>query len=258
MSAEAVGDLPFPSERGACRITLSGFEGPLDLLLYLIRRDEMEVEDIPMALVADQYLEYVRQAVSLDIDVASEYLVMAATLASMKSRSLLPRREESEGAEDPGEELRRQLILYRAFREIAAELQRKEEDWRQVYTPPGERERWTDRSPPRPSEGEQATLLDLLLAMEGLTREERQPAGQSIRRRLMTVAECIAKLDDMLQAGEERAFSELVGPVAVRSRVVTFYVTVLELVRRGWLDCRQPFPFADLGLRRTGRWPLDA
>ncbi len=118
-----------------CRIELDSFEGPLDLLLYLIRRDEIDIYDIPMAHVADQYCHYIRKAQELDLDVASEYLVMAATLTRMKSRALLPKHSDNDEDADPQAELRRQLILYRAFRDIAQELQRSEDDNAQFFVP---------------------------------------------------------------------------------------------------------------------------
>ncbi|MBD3370841.1 hypothetical protein GF402_10850, partial [Candidatus Fermentibacteria bacterium] len=129
-----------------CRIRFELFEGPLDLLLYLIRREELDIYDVPLTRVVDQYLEYVRRAEELNLDIASEYLVMAATLTSLKSRALLPRRIGAEEEEDPRDVLLRQLVLYRAFKDISTELKKFEDVWRDSFAPPGERDRWSTRS----------------------------------------------------------------------------------------------------------------
>jgi len=249
-------DVP-PGDGPGCRIRLDSFEGPLDLLLYLIRRDELDICDVPVAHVAEQYLLYIRAAQDLNLDVASEYLVMAATLTSIKSRSLLPSHAaEGEEALDPGAELRRQLILYRAFREIAKELQRSEETWRDIFTSPGERVRWAPEG--AGVEPGQAGLLDLLRALESLTAEEEPAPVHSVAPRGWTITECIEALERAILPGRSTSFSEVLGAGPSRRRVVAYFVAILELVRRGWLSVRQPFPFAEITMERTGRWSLDS
>jgi len=242
----------------SCRILLDSFEGPLDLLLYLIRRDELDITEIPVSHVADQYLKYIREAKNLNINVASEYLVMAATLTSIKSRSLLPtHRYGDEEVEDPGAELRRQLILYRAFREIARELQQSEDTWRDVYISRGERERWSDdRVETEPG---QATLLDLLRALESLSEDDEDTIpGQTIQRRLLTITECIDSLERAILPGRAISFRAVLGRSPSRDQVVSYFVTLLELMKRGWIACRQAYPFAEITLERTERWTLDS
>ncbi len=241
----------------SCRIELDDFEGPLDLLLYLIRRDEIDIYDIPVAHVADQYLEYIREARELDLDIASEYLVMAATLTKMKSRSLLPtHRFDGEEDSDPGTELRRQLILYRTFRSIAEELQRSEETWTDIYTSPGERQRWSDDSVE--IEPGQASLLDLLRALSRLSEEEAEIAPHRIRRTLLTINECINTLDKSIVPGKKIPFGAIVGPEPAKSRIVSYFITLLELIRRGWIYCHQAYPFSEIEIERTERWNVDS
>ncbi len=241
----------------SCRIELESFEGPLDLLLYLIRRDEIDIYDIPVAHVADQYLKYIRRARELDLDIASEYLVMAATLTRMKSKALLPSHKlDGEDEVDPGAELRRQLILYRTFREISEELQRSEETWTEIYTSPGERDRWlSDSSEIEPG---QASLLDLLKALSRLNEEEAEIPPQRIQRTLLTITECILSLEDRILPGKSISFKDIVGPEPARSRIVSYFITILELIRRGWINCHQPYPFSEMELRRTERWSVDS
>ena len=252
MSAEYI----HPSGR-SCHILLDAFEGPLDLLLYLIRRDELDIHEVPVAHVAEQYLVYIRAARELNLNVASEYLVMAATLTSIKSRSLLPtHRREGEEESDPGAELRRQLILYRAFREIAAELRNSEETWRDIYTSSGERERWSPRGVDM--EPGQASLLDLLRALEALTADEPDSPVHRIAPREMTITECIESLERAILPGGRVSFTSVLGGKPTRTLIVSYFVTILELVRRGWIALRQPYPFAEITLERTERWTLDS
>lgn len=241
----------------SCRIELDSFEGPLDLLLYLIRRDEIDIYDIPVAHVADQYLKYIREARELDLDIASEYLVMAATLTKIKSKSLLPtHRFDGEDDVDPGAELRRQLILYRTFREIAEELQRSEETWTEIYTSPGERNRWSDDS--NEIEPGQTSLLDLLKALNSLSEEEIEIPTQRIQRTLLTISECIRSLEKDIVPGRIIPFKTIVGPKPTRSRIVSYFITLLELIRRGWVCCHQAYPFSEIEIQRTERWSIDS
>jgi segregation and condensation protein A len=241
-------------ESVACRVTLGEFEGPLDLLLYLIRRDEMDITLVMVSQVARQYLDYIRGALELNIDVAGEYLVMAATLTRMKSRSLLPsRRGNQEDPGDPGNALLRQLILYRAFREAASELRESEEAWRDAFPPPGERDRFQDSR--REAAGrDTGSILDLLEALEALARKNQPDRPQMIERPVLSIAECIEGLSLALQGGRRISFGKLLGKTRDRHRVVSFFVAVLELVRRGWVRCRQEGSFGGITLERTKKW----
>ncbi len=243
-----------PPESGACRVTLSDFEGPLDLLLFLIRRDELDVTMVQMALVAGQYLAYIRNAEKLNIDVAGEYLVMAATLTRLKSRSLLPSRsDQSEDPDDPGRALLRQLILYRAFREAAMELRDSEEAWRDAFPPPGERHRYQE-SAREPEAGGTGSLLDLLEALESLARKDAPPEPHLVERPVLSIAECIHLISAALPRGSGESFRGVLGERPSLQRVVSFFVALLELVRRGWVSCRQDGPFGGITLERTQAW----
>ncbi len=239
------------------RIELDAFEGPLDLLLYLLRRDEIDIYDIPVAHVADQFLKYIRRARELDLDIASEYLVMAATLTKMKSKALLPtHRFDGEEEADPGAELRRQLILYRTFRMIAEELQKSEETWTEIYTSPGERERWS--SDTTEIEPGQTSLLDLLKALSSLSEGEPELPSQRIQRTLLTISECIDTLEHKILPGSTISFREIIGPKPARVKIVSYFITILELMRRGWINCHQAYPFSEIQLQRTERWSVDS
>jgi segregation and condensation protein A len=238
----------------ACRINIQDFEGPLDLLLFLIRRDELDVTTIHVAEVADQYLDYIREAEELNLDIAGEYLVMAATLTRMKSRLLLPvERAIMEDIEDPMDSLMRHLVLYRAFKEVASELRESESIWRDVFTPPGERERYQESI--AEVDLEQTSLIDLLLALENMSEKNAPPPEHRIRKPLLSLSECVAVLDIVLSTEKRRKFTDAVGENADQAVVVSFFVTVLELVKRGWLTAEQRYPFAEITMKRKEeRW----
>src|SRR5512147_2106747 len=142
------------------QIKLEIFEGPMDLLLHLIKKHELNVYDIPIALITQQYLEYLDIMKSLDMEIAGEFLVMASTLTHIKSRMLLPPPEnpedEDEGA-DPRAELIRRLLEYKRFKDAAHGLEEKEALWSQVFT------RTTDAAPELPPDEEEPLLFDFHL-----------------------------------------------------------------------------------------------
>jgi segregation and condensation protein A len=227
-----------------CRVTLELFEGPLDLLLYLIRRDELDIYDVPVAHVANQYLDYIRTARELNLDVASEYLVMAATLTSLKSRSLLPRRGEGEEEEDPRALLLRQLVLYRAFRNVSAELREIENVWRGSFAGPGERRRWSRESVPlNPG---QASILDLVGALDDLQAVRTPPPPARFTRPRMKLSQCIRHIEDSLRDGRSMGFRQLVGEGAEPRRIIYFFLALLELAVRGRIVMRQSSPLSGL------------
>src|SRR5881409_952355 len=130
-----------------CTVSLPIFVGPLDLLLHLIKRSEVEITDIPIATITDQYLATLDELPELNLDGAGEYLVMAATLVYIKSRTLLPTAEDEEAEEDPRTELVQQLLEYQRYREVAVALGDRPLLRREVFAPPGE-------PPPPPGPGE--------------------------------------------------------------------------------------------------------
>lgn len=243
--------------QSACRIALEDFEGPLDLLLYLIRRDELDITTIHVAIVADQYLDYIRKASDLDLDIAGEYLVMAATLARMKSRSLLPvERAIMDETEDPMETLMRHIVLYRAFKEVANDLKESESVWRDVFSFPGERERYQEKAgPPDPG---QTSLLDLLMAVESMAEKHTGPPDHRINRPLVSLTDCVNQIAVHLSAGKSCRFRDTLGSSPESARVVSFFVAVLELMKRGWLVAKQKYPMGEITIRRTKRWDENA
>src|SRR5690625_107995 len=149
------------------KVKVDGFEGPLDLLLHLVNEMEIDIYDIPVAEITEQYLQYIHTMQTIELNIASEYLVMAATLIEIKSAMLLPKKEveyEDEYEEDPREELVNRLIEYRKYKEAAEQLKEKELEENQIYTrPPVHLDEWTTKSPVKPGE---VSIYDMLQALE--------------------------------------------------------------------------------------------
>ncbi len=216
--------------RSACAVKLPTFEGPLDLLLHLIRANEVDVHDIPIALISAQYLEYLELMHELDIDVASEYLVMTATLAHIKSCMLLPPDPDAEieGGEDPRAELARRLAEYARFKEVATELDTRPQLGRDVF----------EAMPDLSEVGKREAVLDVSLfsMLEALRRvlahlpQEEQHHQIQIER--VTLQDrMIAVMDFLREAAEPTVLFEdlLRDGEATRHRLVMTFLAILEL-----------------------------
>lgn len=223
-----------PDGAGACAVKLDVFEGPLDLLLHLIRLNEVDVHDIPIASIAEQYVEYLSVMRELNLDVAGEYLLMAATLAWIKSRMLLPPSEdalEDEGG-DPRLELVARLLEYQRFREASEALGRRPLLGREVFAAPGE-----ERAATPDAERElDVDLFALVEAFRQVLRRARPPAAaHAVESEAVTVHDCMAAVMARLEGASVVAFEELFedgsGAAPSRARVVATFLAILELAR---------------------------
>jgi segregation and condensation protein A len=217
-----------------CAVKLDVFEGPLDLLLHLIRENEVDVHDIPVTAIAAQYLDYLAVMRELNLDVAGEYLLMAATLAWIKSRLLLPPTEgeaEDEGA-DPRLALVARLLEYQRYREVAEALGRMPLLGRDVF------EAGAAGPDPRP-ESEREVDVDLWKLVQAfrevLRRARPEPTPHAVETERVTVIECMRAVMERLAAREVLAFDELFaapdGKAPSRSRLVATFLALLELAR---------------------------
>jgi len=217
----------------AYSVKLPIFEGPLDLLLHLIRMNEVEVTDIPVARIAEQYIEYIELMRELNLDVAGEYLVMAATLAFIKSRMLLPPdpREEDGEVVDPRAELVARLMEYQRFKEVAGELGERPLLGRDVFEAHGQ--------PPEPvPEGEREIEVGLFQLVEAfqaaLKRSGPSGAAHEIESEPITVRERMLAVMHRLETRESCEFEELVDDAVdemARPIIVTTFLAILELTR---------------------------
>jgi segregation and condensation protein A len=230
-------------------VRLTQFEGPLDLLLHLIRRDKINIYDIPISHITREYLAYIEIMQQLELEVAGEFFVMAATLMRIKSQMLLPRREGMDEEEpDPREELVRNLLEYRTFKEAARCLAEREEDRRQVYPrPPAE--------PPVAEEAqapEDITLFDLLEALQSVLKNMKGETLYHIVPESITVEQKIETIRAMLDRRSEVLFSELFGGECTKVDVIVTFLAILEMVKLGGLIARQMSHASDIWLYKPG------
>ena len=240
----------------AYKVKLDVFEGPLDLLLYLVRKDEVDIYDIEIGRITKQYLEYLGDMESVDVELGGEFIVMAANLLYIKSRTLLPVdlqgpvMEEGE-EEDPRWELIRQLIEYKKFKEAAGDLRDREELATKLF----------GRTPSAPPTDGGATLLagevgalDLIAAFQRVLEriEKRKGADREIESDQFTVSEKIEYVLKILPEREALRFEELFAGQTTRGEVVATFLALLELVRLRHVRVEQEGVFGEIFLRRRG------
>lgn len=223
-------------------VTLERFSGPLDLLLHLIRREEIDIWDIPIARIADQFLRAIHE---LGLDEAAEYLDMAARLLRIKAQQLLPRRGEEEAWEDPRHELVRRLLEYQQIREVVEWLvqaaRRRAEQYGRGYlpTPP--------EAPPAPLVFD---LEGLVEATERVLAMLPDPDLLRVLGRPLDVEAATQRVLDLLKTRASLGWRELLGPAPAVAEILSFLVALLELARGGLLTLSQPRPFAPLTIDR--------
>jgi segregation and condensation protein A len=233
-----------------CTVKLDLFEGPLDLLLHLIKKNEVEITDIPIATITDQYLAMIEGVEELNLDNAGEYLVMAATLTFIKSRMLLPGSgEDDEAEEDPRTELVQQLLEYQRYREAAGHLASRSLLSRDVFASPGERHdgAHADDGPPV----RDATLGDLLEALRTVLERTAKPRPHEILRPMRTVADCVRSIIARFALVERVEFTDLFEDDTDRGNVIVTFLALLELVRLKVLRAEQDERFGRITLSLT-------
>jgi segregation and condensation protein A len=233
------------------KVKLDIFEGPLDLLLYLIKKDEIDIYDIPIERITRQYLEYLDAFKILDLDVAGDFVVMAANLIYIKSCSLLPKdmQPPEEGAEetDPRWELVRQLIEYKKFKDAAAHLQMRELDQEGRFTRLA-----TEAEAPAERPLGEVSIFDLINAFNTALKRITKPEDlREIFEENFTVSDKIDLIMKMTAAGVALRFSELFAVVASRTEVVVTFLALLELVRLKQVRAQQNQEFGEIELVRA-------
>jgi segregation and condensation protein A len=242
-------------QTGSYTVSTPVYEGPLDLLLQLIERAELDITAIALATVTDQYLTYIRQLQDARADEISAFLVIAAKLIQIKSEALLPRPPVREvGEEDPGEALARQLRIYKRFKEISALLEERETQGLHTYlrlAPPPKVEGRLDLS--------DITLKDLMEAAEGIYQQEqeKQSLGTVISAPKVTIREKIAFIAEKLGQSEHSSFKALIDSAQSRLEIVVTFLALLELVKRYRVAAKQEALFGDIQIERSDDWSQD-
>ena len=226
------------------RVKLDVFEGPLDLLLHLVKKNEVDPSDIPVAIITDQYLAYMELLQQLDLDIAGEYLVMAATLVHLKSRMLLPSDEnpEEDEGEDPRAELARQLLEYQRFKEAAEMLASRDQLDRDVFT----------RLPVRDETETESDLIydaslgDLLDALQEVLKRAAPEVVHEVILEHISLRERLVLVLDTLRERKEMLFTEAFPSGSTRLQILTTFLALLELVRTRMVSVQQEERFGPI------------
>jgi len=238
----------------ALKVFLEAFEGPLDLLLYLIRRQNLDVLDIPIADITQQYVDYIEMMQELQLELAGEYLLMAAMLAEIKSRMLLPRSEELDDDEDdPRAELVRRLQEYERYKQASEdinELPRMERDNLQVSAAVTERKREVE--PP------DVEMQELLLAFKDVLSRAEMFAHHHIQREPLSVRQRMSEVLSILASENFSEFADLFNPQEGRMGVAVTFIALLELLRERLIELVQAEPFSPIHVRAATTSASDA
>ncbi|QEL13655.1 segregation and condensation protein A [Limnoglobus roseus] len=229
------------------QVSLQTFHGPLDLLLYLVRRNEVDVHDIPIATIADEFLEYIRVVQQLDVELVGDFLVMAATLMEIKVRGLLPSEVAAEAGEapDPRRQLVKQLLEYRKYKDAAAALEQRAEshNTRLPRVAPLEPAAVGGAPPVRPVE-----LWDLVSAFARLMRETQglQPKTITIDDTPQEVYE--RRVVEQVRAAGRINFRDVFTPPYSKSKLIGLFLAILELIKHHEIELEQLEPFGEIWL----------
>jgi segregation and condensation protein A len=239
-------DLYIPPD--ALEVFLEAFEGPLDLLLYLIKRQNLDVLDIPIAQITRQYIEYVELMKELQLELAAEYLVMAAMLAEIKSRMLLPRPAELEAdEEDPRAELVRRLQEYERYKQAAEDLDALPQLGRDLF-PALSAEAERQRERPQP----EVDLREMLVALADVMRRAEMFAHHHIQREPLSVRERMSQVLSQVRSDRFTDFTALFTVEEGRRGVVVTLMAILELVRQTLIELIQSAPGSPIHVKAAG------
>ena len=233
-------------------LLIGDFEGPFDLLLHLIKKSKMEIFDIEISDITNKYINYINEMSELNLDIASEYLVMAAELIEMKSRKLLPMKEEEEDVieEAPEEELKRRLLEYQKYQESTDVFRDLEKNISSYYTKAPESLR--KYSEEKLENDGSVGVGDLLEAFQKLLerQEFNKPINTKIARKELSVKERVARIRDILKIKKKVNFVELFEDFSKPYVVVTF-LSVLEMAKNKEITLKQDNNFSDIYLERV-------
>jgi segregation and condensation protein A len=235
------------------KIKLEMFEGPLDLLLYLVKKDHLNIYDIPIAKVTRQYLEYINLMQLLDLNIAGEFLVMAATLMQIKSKMLLPAQElpaEEEEA-DPRAELIKRLLEYEKFKQIAENLREREQGQQDVFKRP------KIEAPAGANEQEkkevwfEASIFDLISAFSQALKDVPREVFYEVIKDQFTVEQKVHDILHLLLVQTQVSLSELFSKAKSKMEIIVVFLAILELAKMKEIVARQDAAFEDITILRN-------
>lgn len=237
------------------KVQFEVFEGPLDLLLYLIKKEEVDIYEVNLTKLATQFIAHVDLMREFDLEIAGEFLVMASTLMYIKSRELLPVDQQVvvegvEDGEDPRWELIRQLVEYKKFKDAAAKLQVREGEQENIFPRLPAKLQFVDDAPAAKIE---VSIFDLLNAVNVVLQRFNKVAdsAREIFEDKWTVSEKIEHVLRVLNARPSVRFAELFENASSRTEVICTFLALLELIRLKQLACTQPEPFEEIQIRKA-------
>ncbi|MBB6444753.1 segregation/condensation protein A [Bacillus benzoevorans] len=244
-------------------VKIDAFEGPLDLLLHLINHLEIDIYDIPMAEITEQYVSFIHTMKELQLDVASEFLVMAATLLAIKSKMLLPVHDAEsleedislETDEDPREELVERLIEYRKYKEVAHDLKSLEQERGLMFTkPPSDLAEYAKEADVEKTRASDVSLYDMLGALQKLLRRKKlqKPMLTKIARQEIPIEQRMTEIMVNLKKTTRRVRFEDLFPIPNKEYIVVTFLAVLELMKRREITVIQEGNFADIFVSAMG------
>lgn len=231
------------------RVDLTDFRGPLDLLLYLVRKHEIDVADIPIALITEQYVEYLHLLEAIDVNGVGEFLELASTLIEIKSRMVLPGDDEAqEEIEDPRQDLVRRLLEYKKYRDAASLLEERSRGWQQRYARVGS-DLPARQIDPADQPLAEVELWDLVSALGRVIREHEVTRESSIVYDDTPIQVYMERIHNQVVAGGRIAFSESLDLDMPKSTMVSLFLAVLELVRHHDVLAEQDNQHGEIWLR---------
>jgi segregation and condensation protein A len=235
-------------------VDLEVFQGPLDLLLYLIRKDEIDIYDIPISRITQQYLAYVEMLKLLNLENAGEYILMAATLIRIKAHMLLPRDPDNEEEMDPREELTLALLEYRKFKEAGEILGEKRDFESRLVSVAGRTNGYRGR---KAVLVEDTSLFDLLSAFHEVMSRFEEDSQYTVDHEDMTVEDRIEVIQQFLQQNEFATFEQLFADIRIKIVAILTFLAILEMVRTHLIVVRQSLSFSEIRIYRIGCAPVE-
>ncbi len=235
------------------KIRLDIFEGPLDLLLYLVKKDHLNIYDIPIAKVTQQYLEYINFMQLLDLNIVGEFLVMAATLMQIKSKMLLPAEETAptEEEEDPRAELVKRLLEYERFKQVAEDLRQREVSQQEVFIRPKTEIPEGDKTQGKQEVYFEASIFDLISAFSRALKDVPREVFYEVVKDQFTVEQKVHDILHMLLVQSEIKLSELFAKSGAKMEIIVVFLAILELAKMKEIIARQDAQFEDIIIIRN-------
>lgn len=229
------------------KVSLEVFEGPLDLLLYLIKKDEVDIYDIPIERITNQYMEYLKLMRILDLNIAGDFIVMSATLMLIKSRMLLPveqrQDQEDDEEDDPRWDLVRQLVEYKKFKDAADHLELLELHQENVFVREGAH---VDLGAPPDVDLHDASIFDLITALNEALGRVKEESLQEIFAEEFTVSQKVSYIVETMRAVKRLCVTDLFGGMTSRQEIVCTFLAVLELIKLNKIQAVQDGRFGQI------------